>query len=209
LGIGLGRIFARLTRASYIAAAIVFVLALVAGELAGGSVTLVAPLLVPLLVGLPLLLAGARDDRPAIEVPIIWRLIGYIALPVAVVAGFMAATFLAPPLLAAHDPARSNHTATLLDDGRVLIVGGSGDHGPLATAWLYDPANGHWTRAPDMSAARRGHTATKLRDGRVLVVGGDFSFSRPVTELYDPGLDAWSAAHTGAATRPGSVAALL
>jgi MFS family permease len=154
-GLGLARSFGRPARATYLSAAILFVLALIGGELAGGSVTLIAPLLMPLLIALPLLTAGGNDeDSQSRETPAAWRVLGYVGLPVAVVAGFMAATLLAPPILAAGNPARSSHTATALPDGRVLVVGGSGDHGPLATTWLYEPAAAKWTQAPSMGVAR-------------------------------------------------------
>lgn len=70
--------------------------------------------------------------------------------------------------------ARYSHTATLLSDGRVLVVGGNGGSpgGQLASAEIFDPARGTWDAAPDMGVARVEHTATLLPDGRVLVAGG-------------------------------------
>src|SRR2546426_1995858 len=62
---------------------------------------------------------------------------------------------------------RQGHTATVLADGRVLIVGGDS-----ATAELFDPTNRTFVAVSNMSRARRGHTATLLSDGRVLVAGG-------------------------------------
>jgi hypothetical protein len=95
--------------------------------------------------------------------------------------------------------ARTGHTATLLADGKVLVVGGVAAFGdytprsPLASAELYDPGTQTWTAAADMNEARDGHTATLLLDGNVLVVGGDNSPSPASTELYDSRTKTWTA----------------
>src|SRR5678816_1179496 len=69
--------------------------------------------------------------------------------------------------------ARSQHSATLLPDGRVLIAGGaSGNPSILTTAEIYDPATGTFRATGTMTAARRMHTATLLPDDKVLIVGG-------------------------------------
>ncbi len=62
-------------------------------------------------------------------------------------------------------------TATLLNDGRVFIVGGFGS--PSAAEY-YDPATGKFTAVAAQTAEPRGvfHTADLLPDGRVLLVGG-------------------------------------
>lgn len=85
---------------------------------------------------------------------------------------------------------RYAHVATRLDDGRVLVVGGSrsaderipatgappeAPHFTLIsdTSEIYDPVADRWTLVSETPAIRRvGHTVTKLDDGRVLVVGG-------------------------------------
>jgi hypothetical protein len=77
---------------------------------------------------------------------------------------------------------RTAHTATRLNDGRVLIIGGGS-----ATAELYDPMNGTFSRTGSMSANRAAHTATLLANGSVLVTGGGSGASVLATaETYDP-----------------------
>jgi len=90
--------------------------------------------------------------------------------------------------------ARSAHTATLLSNGRVLVVGGmTGDERSAAGAELYDPATGGFLPTAAMGIPRHSHTATALSDGTVLVAGGyDVSgtYLRSV-ELYDPATGAF------------------
>ena len=80
--------------------------------------------------------------------------------------------------------ARTAHTATLLQDGRVLVAGGG-----TATAELYDPASGLFTATKGlMTEVRSGATATLLQDGTVLVAGPDATGERfdPSTGLFAP-----------------------
>ena len=97
---------------------------------------------------------------------------------------------------------RRGHTATLLQNGAVLIAGGqrlnSGGVTPkdfVAPAELYVPgvvgSPGTWEDAGSMKHARALHTATLLLDGRVLIAGGSHSFfndTKPLTsvEIYEP-----------------------
>ncbi len=64
---------------------------------------------------------------------------------------------------------RSQHEATLMEDGRVLITGGS-DGEPSAE--LFDPATLTFTPAGPMVAPRCLHAAAALPDGRVLILQG-------------------------------------
>ena len=104
-------------------------------------------------------------------------------------------------------------TATLLIDGRVLLVGGRyGPTGPLLkSAELFDPSTNTWSPVPDMSRERIQHAATLLPSGKVLVTGGlDAQNARIATaELYDPATNTWSSAGTLAHARDSHSATLL
>lgn len=105
---------------------------------------------------------------------------------------------------------RALHTATPLQDGRVLLLGGvTNGSNVLASGVLYDPASAAFTPVPPMAGPRVLHSATRLADGRVLVVGGSATYdaSHPIgfgqpgslsvpalklSQLYDPGTNSWS-----------------
>ena len=90
---------------------------------------------------------------------------------------------------------RWGHTAILLEDGRVLVVGGqSTPSRKLDSAEIYDPVAQTWSAAASMAEARSsGHRAVMLSDGRVLVTGEN---DDGTAEIYDPATDQWSAAGT-------------
>jgi len=93
---------------------------------------------------------------------------------------------------------RSHHTATLMQDGRVLVTGGRGIAGQaaLSGAEIYDPATRTWAAALAMPSQKSRHTATLLPNGRVLVVGGyDNGEARTRSaHLYNPVSNTWNAA---------------
>lgn len=81
---------------------------------------------------------------------------------------------------------RAVHEAMLLAAGKVLIAGGSGGKGELASAELYDPITGTWARTVAMNMGRQRARAAALGSGQVLVTGGDNSAeSFWSAELYD------------------------
>jgi len=87
--------------------------------------------------------------------------------------------------------ARAAHSATLLNDGKVLIAGGFGDgFRQLASAELYDPSSGAFIPTGDMTTARARHTATLLANGKVLIAGGVIDTQQGTylvsAEIYDP-----------------------
>ena len=96
--------------------------------------------------------------------------------------------------------ARRSHTATLLSDDRVLIVGGYGEGGAaLASAELFDLATATFRPTGSLMAARGGHTTILLPTGAVLVIGGYGTRAYPdvaPAELYDPATGTFKPAGT-------------
>lgn len=115
--------------------------------------------------------------------------------------------------------ARFEHTATMLEDGRVLVVGGLGarDGGstvsPLDSAELFDPSAGIFVATGRTAEGRTNHAAVRLPDGSVLVAGGAGGASGDVSlasaERYDPRRGTWSRADAMAEPRSGASATLL
>ncbi len=94
-------------------------------------------------------------------------------------------------LFASTSPAnlpRAGHTATLLADGRVLIVGGDPPR-QTAQAELWDPQTGRFTLTGSLRTGRAYHRAILLGDGRVLISGGRSAddVSLASAEAYLPG----------------------
>ncbi len=116
---------------------------------------------------------------------------------------------------------RQFHSATLLQDGEVLVAGGFSDCDDdfcedTRTAELYDPTSGLWSQTGTMQQARELHTATLLPDGDALVAGGrDIGYNSQrygrlaSAEIFEAASGTWSA--TGALPQPqtGATADLL
>ena len=113
---------------------------------------------------------------------------------------------------------RFEHSATLLDDGRLLIAGGqgppiSGSSAALASTEIYDPAVDSFRKSNDMGDARFNHVAVKLPDRSVLVVGGaggtNGDTSLATAEVFNPGDGSWTAAGPLSGSRTGHSAAVF
>jgi hypothetical protein len=84
---------------------------------------------------------------------------------------------------------RLNPTATLLDNGKVLVVGGYTYDSAccaLASAEIYDPTTGTFSPTGSMTTARRNLTATLLNNGTVLIAGGYNGTNLDAPEIYNP-----------------------
>ena len=90
--------------------------------------------------------------------------------------------------------ARSDHFAVRLVDGRVLVGGGFGPDGIMATTETYSPADDSWAEAGELIIARTGGVAALLQDGRVLVTGGNSGGDAndlDSAEIFDPLTGVW------------------
>ncbi|MGQ0551781.1 MAG: Kelch repeat-containing protein [Planctomycetota bacterium] len=116
---------------------------------------------------------------------------------------------------------RTGHSATLLNDGRVLVVGGADEvlGEPTNTAEIRDPVTGVWTAVGNLvNGPRALHRATLLQDGRVLITGGTDNFISPTdiilgaqktTEIFNPVTNTFSAGPNMTIHRLGETATAL
>jgi Galactose oxidase, central domain len=97
---------------------------------------------------------------------------------------------------------RASQTATLLQNGQVLVIHGSAE--------LYNPATGKWAATASPGCCSGG-TVTPLQNGQVLLAGG---YVAPGTytssaELYNPATGTWAATGSMTTARYGHTATLL
>ncbi|MHB8790919.1 MAG: kelch repeat-containing protein [Desulfobulbaceae bacterium] len=103
--------------------------------------------------------------------------------------------------------ARANHTATLLPDGRVFVVGGGNS---FSSTELFDPANDSWNTNGEMVDSRVNTTATLLPDGKVFMAGGwNETGVLAAGEVYDPVAKTWASVGNMANGRTAHTSTLL
>ena len=109
---------------------------------------------------------------------------------------------------------RSGHTTTVLPDGTVAVLGGTGADGkPVSAAEILDPQTGETRVIADTGLmSRTAQTATLLTDGEVLLAGGTGSDGQVLSnaELWDPSNSRMQTVVGGLTTaRAGQSASLL
>lgn len=83
--------------------------------------------------------------------------------------------------------ARRDATASLLPNGKVVVIGGVSEKGVESSAEIYDPSTRKFAAAGSLVAGRAMHASTVLSNGSILVLGGqDATTSLSTTEIYDP-----------------------
>ena len=111
--------------------------------------------------------------------------------------------------------ARLAHTATLLGDGRVLVVGGGigpdliDGFGVVSQAEAFDPDSSRF--GPAGVSSHDMHTATLLQSGQVLIAGGEADGLGPTAaaDIYDPETGVFHATGAMSAVRELHTATLL
>ncbi|MFZ5471966.1 MAG: kelch repeat-containing protein [Myxococcota bacterium] len=82
-------------------------------------------------------------------------------------------------------PSRRVVTATLLNDGKVLVAGGiDPSNNYIGLSDVFDPQTESWRSGGSMNVPRYWHTATKLTDGRVIISGGHNGNYLSSVEVY-------------------------
>jgi hypothetical protein len=156
-----------------------------------------------------ILLAGCAGNPSRTSTPT--STAGVVATATATSAGSPAATSPTGQMSAG----RSDQTATLLADGRVLVAGGYRAFHTIASADLFDPTTNTFVATGPLGTARGYGTATLLEDGRVLIAGGtprDWTFNGPffaTSELFDPKTGTFAPTGSMAAARNLHTATLL
>ena len=105
--------------------------------------------------------------------------------------------------------ARSDHTATLLPSGQVLVAGGTRQQYYLSSAELYDPATGTWSSTGSLGTARSLTRRRCCPPARCWWRGEPIAVYLSSAELYDPATGSWSSTGSLGTARDIHTATLL
>ena len=87
---------------------------------------------------------------------------------------------------------RAEHTTTVLQNGDVIVLGGTTAAGGSSDCLRLPHATSVWIACASMPNVRVSHKATLLSDGRIFVTGGTASATSATTELlFDPASNTW------------------
>src|SRR5438128_2675905 len=153
---------------------------------------------------------STRTHRATSVIPHIWRPLLFAVVLLASIL-YSASSFAQILGTAQLNTERRGHTATLLQNGKILIVGGENQSGIIVSqAEILDPASLTSTPAPAAASPRTDHTATLLPDGRVLIGGGrDQMSALDSTQIYDASLNSFSSGPSLKRARSGHSATAL
>ena len=106
---------------------------------------------------------------------------------------------------------RTEHTMTLLPNGKVLVVAGRKPGGGFfSSCELYDPASGTWSSTGSLNSEVEDQRATLLLNGKLLITGGyGKEGPRSVAERYDPDAGTWTVTGPMNSARADHTATLL
>src|SRR5437870_10084310 len=152
---------------------------------------------------------STRTHRATSVTPHIWRpLLSAVVLLASIL--YSASSFAQIVGTAQLNTERRGHTATLLQNGKILIVGGENQSGIVSQAEIFDPVSLTSTPAPAAASPRTDHTATLLPDGRVLISGGrDQMSALDSTQIYDASVNSFSSGPSMKRSRSGQSATAL
>ena len=108
--------------------------------------------------------------------------------------------------------ARFGHTATTLQNGKILVVGGFSSGNTRSVAELFDPTLDTFTDTGSTLVPTAYHTATLLLNGQVLIAGGnEGNGSNYITmgEIYNPTTGAFTATGNFVSPRQSPATAML
>ncbi len=103
------------------------------------------------------------------------------------------------------------HSATLLQNGNVLVASGYGASGATATSEVYNPAANSWTTVGNVSTPTVDPVAALLPSGEVLIAGGYNGAGTCLAnaELYNPTTATWTAVASMSSVRCAATGVLL